>query len=99
MQNFALGLLSVLMLYSKPILADSLNDNKSYNAIRVEHGNTILLQYRSDVYGVYAARCNEVIKDDTKLNYIILNPGEPIELLYESKNDIKILILYSLPCK
>lgn len=62
----------------------------------MDHGVTILLTHGDHSYTVYASRCNELVKDLQKLDYIILNPGEPVELIDNSKN---VLILYSLPCE
>ncbi len=67
----------------------------NYNAVRVNHGDKILLRHSLNAYTIYAAQCNEIVNDNQKSGYIILYPGNPIELIDNNNN---ILILYSLPC-
>jgi hypothetical protein len=74
---------------SKPI------KERTYNALRINHGSKILLRYGSYLYTIYAVRCNEIVNENQNSGHIILYPGDPIELI--DKNNI--LILYSLPCK
>jgi|GEM_PF-991383 len=100
MHRVIVGFMVTLMFYSQPLLADS-SDNKkvrpqNITGIRVEHKTTRRFVYNNKLYTVYASRCNEIITESVDSNYIILNPGDPIELKDENGD---ILILYSLPCK
>jgi hypothetical protein len=96
MKNLILGLLLSLIFYPQLIWADSLNNDKvQYRHLRVEYGAEEKFRYNNTVYTVYAAKCNTITTDPENLNYIVLKPGEPIELKDEKGN---ILILYTLPC-
>jgi len=101
MRYLFLGLLFGLMFSPQPIvLANSLNtgnnDKVQYRSLRVDYKHTINFVYNNKIYTVYATSCGEIINKYNKdLNYIILSPGEPIELKDDNGN---ILILYSLPC-
>jgi hypothetical protein len=81
--------------FPQPILSKPLEKGKSYNALRIKHGAKILLSHGANLYTIYAIRCNEIVNDTQKLDFIILRPGDPIEL---TDNNNNILILYSLPC-
>jgi len=100
MKTSILGILLSLLFYPQPIWAESSDNNKgqpkNITGIRVEHKTTIKFIYNNNIYTVYATSCSETINKYNKdLNYIILSPGDPVELKDESGN---ILILYSLPC-
>lgn len=95
MHNLFFRLILGLAISTQNIFAQPLVHNTTYKAIRVDHGVIILMTHGDNSYKVYAARCNEIINNSQKLDYIILNPGEPVELIDSSKN---VLILYSLPC-
>jgi len=99
MKTSILGILLSLLFYSQPIWAESLNtenNNKiQYRHLRVEYGVEVKFIYNNTVYTVYAAKCNTITTDPKNLNYIVLKPGEPIELKDSNGN---ILILFSLPC-
>jgi hypothetical protein len=99
MKTSILGILLSLLFYSQPIWAESLNtgnNNKiQYRHLRVEYGVEVKFIYNNTVYTVYAAKCNTITTDPKNLNYIVLKPGEPIELKDLNGN---ILILFSLPC-
>lgn len=94
MKNVLRFILLASILYPQDIFAKPIEE-KNYNAVRLNHGDKILLRYSLNSYTIYAARCNEMVNGNQKSSYIILYPGEPIELKDESGN---ILILYSLPC-
>lgn len=88
-----------LLFYTQPICADSFDKNNLHphniKGIRVEHKDTIRFFYNNKLYTVYATHCGEIIIHPSESDYIILSPGEPVELKDKSGN---ILILYSLPC-
>lgn len=94
MYNLFFGVLLGLITSPQPILPNSVSAENTYYALRVDHGTKILLPHGINLYKVYAARCNEIVDKTQRLDYIILYPGEPIELI--DKNNI--IILYSLPC-
>lgn len=86
-------ILLVSILYPQNISAKPIEE-RNYNALKVNYGAKILLRHGLNSYRIYAARCNEIVNENQKLGYIILYPGNPIELI----DNNNILILYSLPC-
>lgn len=99
MLNLTLGFLLSLLFYTQPIWAESLNtennDKVQYRHLRVEYGVKVKFIYNSIAYTVYAAHCGEITTHPSESYYIILSPGDPVELKDKSGD---ILILYSLPC-
>lgn len=96
MRNLIIGVLVTLIFYPQPILAESLDKNKiQFTSLRVDRGKEIEYIYGNRIYKIYAAHCGEIIIHPSESDYIILSPGEPVELKDKSGD---ILILYSLPC-
>ncbi|MEY2986299.1 MAG: hypothetical protein RJB24_528 [Candidatus Parcubacteria bacterium] len=96
MHRLIVRCLAIILFLPQFTLASPSNLDKTYNALRVKHGTTISIQHGANIYEVYAARCNEIISHPIDSNYIILSPGDPIEI-EDSKGNI--MILYSLPCE
>lgn len=96
MLNLTLGFLLSLLFYPQPIWAESLDKNKiQFTSLILDRGKEIEYIYGNRIYKIYAAHCGEIIIHPSESDYIILSPGDPVELKDESGN---ILILYSLPC-
>lgn len=96
MHRLIVRCLAIIVFLPQFTLASPSNSDKTYNSLRVKHGTTISIQHGANMYEVYAARCNEIVSKPIDSNYIILSPGEPVEVKDKYCN---ILILYSLPCK
>jgi hypothetical protein len=91
MQRLIWGLLAILILLPQEVYAKSSDKNYiQYKAIRVEHSHTIQFIYNNTKYTVYATDCKEIITQPIESTYIILSPGDPVELKDENGN---VLIL------
>jgi hypothetical protein len=96
MINLIIGVLVTSIFYPQPILAESLDKNKiQFTSLRVDRGQEVKYIYGNRIYKIYATHCGEIINNSIESDYIILSPGEPVELKDKSGD---ILILYSLPC-